>query len=120
MSIGRDDHGANKLVRLSVYHRDRWTCQMPECLCPDGRAIDPGLRGTESPWAPSIDHVEEVARGGADEKWNMRAAHQRCNGADARDLGRNLTRAENAPVPIKNTIGGLFPELAELARKLES
>ena len=115
--MGRDRHSEDRQVHLSVYHRDRWACRMPECLCPEGRAIDPGLRGTTGPWAPSIDHVRAVARGGADEKWNMRAAHRECNGEDARALGRTLTRGENVPVPISNRIGDLFPELSALAEE---
>lgn len=117
--MSRDRSGEDRQVHSSVYHRDKWLCQMPGCLCPDGRAIDPALRGTDDPWAPSIDHAVEVARGGPDEKWNMRAAHRQCNGADARALGTQLTREENVPVAITVTIGDLFPWLAELAEQPE-
>ncbi len=87
---------------------------MPVCLHPGGRAIDPALRGADSPWAPSIDHVREIVHGGPNEKWNMRAAHRECNSEDARDLGRKLTRDENVPVPLANSIGDLFPVLRML------
>jgi hypothetical protein len=117
--MSRDRHYEDRQVHLSVYHRDRWTCQMPQCLCPDGRSIDRALRGTVGPWAPSIDHIQEVARGGRDETWNMRAAHRECNADDARAIGRNLTYEENVPVPVVTRIGDLFPGLADLMESLE-
>lgn len=65
-----------------VYRRDKWTCRMEECLCPEGRAIDPALRGTDGPWSPSIDHIVPLSFNGDDDPRNMRAAHKRCNGGD--------------------------------------
>jgi 5-methylcytosine-specific restriction endonuclease McrA len=61
--------------------RDGWQCQMPACLCPSGRAIDPALRGTNDPWAPSVDHIVERRQGGAWAAENVRAAHAKCNEA---------------------------------------
>ena len=66
-------------VRLDVFERDGWQCQIAECLCPQGRAIDPTLKG--SPWAGQIDHVRPLARGGSDLKENLQAAHRACNRA---------------------------------------
>jgi hypothetical protein len=68
--------------RPSIYERDNWECQMPVCLCPDGRAIDPELRGTQSRWAPSLDHVVRRSDNGPNDRGNMRAAHRWCNMAD--------------------------------------
>lgn len=55
---------------------------MPVCLCPDGRAINPDLRGTDSLWAPSIDHIVRRSEDGPNGQDNVRAAHRRCNMAD--------------------------------------
>jgi hypothetical protein len=78
----------------AIYARDGWTCRMPECLCPDGRAIDRELDGRDDPcsWAPSIDHRVPVALGGRDDAPNKRAAHRRCNQAAAERLGSTLGR----------------------------
>ena len=64
-----------------VLERDGWQCRMPVCLCPDGRAIDPDLRGTHDPWAPSVDHAVERRQGGDWTADNLRAAHIKCNEA---------------------------------------
>jgi 5-methylcytosine-specific restriction endonuclease McrA len=66
--------------RRAVLDRDGWQCQMPVCLCPAGRAIDPGLPVT-GPWGASADHVRERSRGGRNSMGNLRAAHRACNGA---------------------------------------
>lgn len=94
---------------------------MPVCLCPGGRSINPELRGVDDPWAPSVDHIRELALGGADETWNMRAAHKRCNTGGAFLLNsspRNRPWLREEP-PLTSKIGDLFPQLSELARKLE-
>jgi hypothetical protein len=77
-----------------IYHRDSWTCRMPRCLCPDGRAIDPALagRGSQS-WAPSVDHMTPLAQGGRDDAANKRAAHQLCNADAAVEMSRRLNQA---------------------------
>jgi 5-methylcytosine-specific restriction endonuclease McrA len=72
----------------AVYRRDRWQCQVPECLHPDGRAINPRLRGKDDPWAPSVDHVIPQVGGGADSMENLRAAHRWCNQARERHRRR--------------------------------
>lgn len=83
----------------AIYTRDKWTCRMPVCLCPGGRAIDPRLRDTGQDWAPSIDHVQPLRDGGRDVAGNKRAAHNRCNEAEAAFSGHHLDQ----------TIGSLIP-----------
>jgi 5-methylcytosine-specific restriction endonuclease McrA len=99
--------------RISVYERDGWQCQMPVCLCPDGRDIDPGLRGTDSLWAPSIDHVVRRSLDGPNSKDNVRAAHRRCNMADA-EIPPKRSRDKKPPrVPhLSYCIGDLYAEEA--------
>jgi 5-methylcytosine-specific restriction endonuclease McrA len=65
----------------AIYRRDAWQCRMPTCLCPDGRDIHPSLYATNSPWAPSIDHIIPKSYGGRWNPANVRAAHRYCNGA---------------------------------------
>jgi HNH endonuclease len=89
-----------------VYHRAAWQCQMPECLCPDGRKIDRRLRGTDGPWAPSIDHIKPVAVGGGEALTNKRAAHKECNRAAAREQLQQ--RARVAEPGLSYRIGDLF------------
>jgi 5-methylcytosine-specific restriction endonuclease McrA len=95
-----------------VYHRARWQCQMEECLHPDGRAIDPALRGTVGPWAPSIDHTVPLVSGGRDTSSNKRAAHRQCN-QEAGPPG--TARLDEPGPPLTTRIGDLFPGLARLA-----
>jgi hypothetical protein len=97
----------------AVYHRDRWQCRMPQCLCPAGRAIDPALRGDPGPWSPSIDHVVLLADGGPDTPDNKRAAHKRCSQADGEGSG-SVRLPEPGP-HLSSRIGDLFPALADLA-----
>jgi 5-methylcytosine-specific restriction endonuclease McrA len=92
---------------LRIYHRAAWQCQMPECLCPDGRKIDRDLRGTDDPWAPSIDHIKPLAAGGSDRDANKRAAHKKCN-ADAAE-GQLQHQVRAAPPGLTYRIGDLFP-----------
>jgi 5-methylcytosine-specific restriction endonuclease McrA len=75
----RGGRGYDGVTDEQIYRRDKWVCLMPECVCPDGRAIDPELAGTGDPWAPSIDHVVPLRDGGLDNARNKRAAHARCN-----------------------------------------
>src|SRR3984957_6666214 len=67
-----------------IYERDGWACQMPACMAPKSlgparRALDPGLRGTNSPWMPTVDHVIALTLGGTDTADNKRASHSCCN-----------------------------------------
>jgi hypothetical protein len=103
-------------LHTRVYHRAAWQCQMPECLCPEGRKIDKSLRGTDNPWAPSIDHIKTLATGGADRLENMRAAHRECNRAGAREQ-QSVARARRVPPPLTVTLGDLFPDLACLGQR---
>ena len=75
-----------------IYARDGWTCQMPDSLCPDGRAIDPALRFSQEPWQPSIDHIVPLRDGGRDCAGNKRAAHAHCNQAADPEFGSNPDR----------------------------
>ena len=71
---------------LEYYH---WRCMMPKCLHPEelgGRAIDPGLWGTQGDWSPSVDHKVRRCDGGDNRLRNLRAAHWLCNAADAARL----------------------------------
>lgn len=97
----------------SVYARDGWQCKMPVCLCPDGRAIDPGLHGTGSPWAPSVDHVVRRCDGGTNSRDNLRAAHKQCNMADA-GIPYGAPKRKDPPRPrhLSYRIGDLYSELA--------
>jgi 5-methylcytosine-specific restriction endonuclease McrA len=76
--------GSRRRVRLNVLDRDGWQCQMPTCLCPNGRQIDPAVTDPDDPWSPSIDHVGVKADGGTDARLNLRAAHRECNLAAGR------------------------------------
>jgi 5-methylcytosine-specific restriction endonuclease McrA len=102
-------------LHSAVYHRAAWQCQMPECLCPAGRKIDRGLRGTDDPWAPTVDHIKPLGTGGPDSQGNLRAAHRRCNQAGA--ALQMSPPARPKPPPLTETIGDLFPDLALLGRR---
>ena len=52
---------------------------MPQCQCPDGRALRRDLLGTNEPWSPTVDHIVPSAEGGRNDDRNKRAAHRRCN-----------------------------------------
>ena len=66
-----------KLILIMV--RDMWQCQMPRCLCPDGRRIRKALLESNDPWAPSMDHILPKSAGGRAIPENLRAAHRHCN-----------------------------------------
>ena len=92
---------------FKIYSRDFWSCQMPECLCPEGRAIDPASfqhkrQGeTGGPWRASVDHIIPLSEGGWDIAANKRAAHQLCNEAAQEHYPREyallLAAGEDAP-----------------------
>jgi 5-methylcytosine-specific restriction endonuclease McrA len=73
--------------RLLVLDRDRWTCMMPHCLHPCTRAINRALDGTDSMWAPTLDHIVQKAQGGTHATGNLRAAHAWCNLCAGRRYG---------------------------------
>jgi 5-methylcytosine-specific restriction endonuclease McrA len=101
--------------RPSVYERDGWQCRMPVCLCPDGRVIDPALRGTDDPWSPTIDHVVRRSDGGMNGQDNLRAAHKQCNMADAGipyGAPKRKDPAPSRPQHLSYCIGDLYSELA--------
>lgn len=96
--------------RPSIYERDGWQCQMPQCLCPDGRDIDPALRGQDDPWAPSVDHVIWRSEGGPSHRENLRAAHRQCNMSAAGNPGpQERPRVPRLPRHLSYKIGDLFP-----------
>jgi hypothetical protein len=99
--------------RPAVYERDGWQCKMPSCLCPEGRAIDPQLRGTDSLWAPSIDHIVRRSQDGPGSRDNVRAAHRWCNMADAGvQAARPKRRKPYQPQRLSYRIGDLYAEQA--------
>jgi 5-methylcytosine-specific restriction endonuclease McrA len=61
-----------------ILERDGWECQVPDCRCPDGRAIRPAA---EYRWRGTVDHIVPLSRDGQDVVSNLRAAHQTCNSA---------------------------------------
>lgn len=77
------------VVRLSVYERDRWICQL--CMEPVDVGADPN-----SDLYPSVDHVVPRALGGSDEFENLQCAHRVCNskkGARYGDSGGDVAVA---------------------------
>ena len=70
--VGRDRFRPSAVLRLSVYERDGWTCQL--CSEPVDVGADP-----LSDWYPSLDHVVPRSRGGSDEFENLQCAHRICN-----------------------------------------
>lgn len=60
-----------------IFERDEWMCQVQNCVCPGGRAIDPKLKNGF--WRVSLDHAIPVSRGGSHTRSNVQAAHFRCN-----------------------------------------
>lgn len=75
----RGARGYDGVSDEEVFRRDKWTCRMPACACPEGRTIDRALAGTGDQWAPSVDHVIPLSDGGPDNAGNKRTAHARCN-----------------------------------------
>jgi hypothetical protein len=86
-------------IRLFVLDRDAWTCRMPRCLHPAGRAIDTTLPGTAK-WGPSVDHVIEVALDGPrEDPAFLRAAHRHCNVSAGGALGGRMRPRKPKPGP---------------------
>ena len=86
-----------------IYQRDSWQCQLPECLCPDGRDLDQSLRGTAQLWAPAIHHIVRLADGGKGNSANKLAAHNRCSSVANRDT--QLAQAQDAQRSVEPTPG---------------
>lgn len=66
------DITADKVERLIVFDRDRWTCQL--CNMPVFRVFR-----WPAPWSASLDHVLPLSRGGEHTYQNTQLAHLRCN-----------------------------------------
>jgi 5-methylcytosine-specific restriction endonuclease McrA len=87
---------------------------MPECLHPDGRALYLALRGTDDPWAPTVDHVIPLSEGGSDDKGNYRAAHFRCNQAAVGIHPAERPPPRVAPPRLTYRLGEVFdPEMLD-------
>lgn len=74
--------------RRATFERDGWRCQ----LC-DGDVTKDAV--VPHPWAPVIDHVVPLARGGTHEPANVQTAHYMCNSikSDDRDGWRGRVQA---------------------------
>lgn len=72
-STPEESYWVNLRTRLAVYHRDGYRCQL--CFEPVDMCADPG----RDPRGPSLDHIIPRARGGGDERSNLRLAHRGCN-----------------------------------------
>lgn len=59
-------------VRLSIYERDGWICQL--CGDPVDADLDPN-----DIWGATLDHVVPQSRGGSDHPANLQLAHRWCN-----------------------------------------
>lgn len=64
----------HQAIAPQILERDRWICQL--CMKPISRTAPP-----RTPFAPSIDHIVPVSRGGTGHPSNLRAAHYSCNSA---------------------------------------
>lgn len=71
-SFGSSGPWISESVKLAVFERDGWTCQ----LC--GEPLDRSA-GPNDDWFPSLDHVTPQSVGGAHTVDNLRAAHRWCN-----------------------------------------
>lgn len=87
--------------RFDVYDRDGWVCQ----LC--GEPVDRAARFPD-PFAPSLDHIVPVARGGSHDITNLQTAHVRCNVARG-------ARALTDPAPARVMDGRRFLTIREAA-----
>lgn len=124
----RGGRGYDGIPDEQIYRRDKWVCMMPQCVCPDGSAIDRALLGTGGPWAPSIDHAVPLRDGGLDNARNKRAAHIRCNNEanhedqlDLRVTGSGLRVPQLAPLSAAagDVLGGTaLAALEELRRAM--
>ena len=59
-------------LRLAVYERDGWTCQ----LCGDSTSRE---HVSGDPFSPTLDHVIPRSLGGGDDESNLRLTHAICN-----------------------------------------
>lgn len=68
------EHGAARELfhPVEIFERDLWICR----LCDLPLARDEVV---PHPFAPTVDHVVPLSRGGAHARWNVQAAHFLCN-----------------------------------------
>lgn len=59
--------------RIEIFQRDKWMCQ----LC--GKRAPKRLMGTDSLFAPTIDHKVALSKGGDHTRQNVQCAHLICN-----------------------------------------
>jgi 5-methylcytosine-specific restriction endonuclease McrA len=68
----RADNSAGRILRLRVFERDRWVCQ----VC--GRPVDPEAAYPD-PLMASLDHRVPLRLGGDHSETNVQLAHLACN-----------------------------------------
>jgi len=78
----------SKVDRLQVYRKDEWVCQ----LCGVPTVHDAKVPNY---FAPTLDHIVPLARGGKHEPSNVQTAHYICNSykRDSIDIWNKATRA---------------------------
>lgn len=88
--LARGRFNISRRVRLMVYERDEWVCQ----LCLEDVDPDLWLNDPSNDWAPSLDHIE--CQSWTDEPdhspSNLRLAHRWCNAV--RSDGRYYSEAD--------------------------
>jgi hypothetical protein len=90
---------------LQIFERDGWQCLVPGC---ELGAVIRGLPW-DDPYAPTIDHIIPLSRGGTDTAANKRTAHWICNVRRGNRIGPEdvqIVTPELAPL-------GILPVLRE-------
>lgn len=92
--------GGDTIDRQALFQRDKWTCQ----LC-GGRAPK-RLIGTRDPFAPTIDHIIPLSKGGPHTWDNVQCAHARCNMSKRATLKGQLRIPLGSAPPTSNSAAG--------------
>lgn len=82
------DYARSAAARNAVLLRANGTCEYSECA---GMACDVRPDGTS---ILDVDHVRDLAEGGADEPWNMAALCPNCHAAKTRGRRRRSMRSQ--------------------------